>query len=33
MAPYAGWTVRGGPAAILAGEDVMPPLAPVPELD
>jgi protein-tyrosine phosphatase len=31
FAPYAEWTVRDGPAAILAGEDVMPPLAPVPE--
>jgi protein-tyrosine phosphatase len=29
FAPYAEWTVREGPAAILAGEDVMPPLAPV----
>ena len=33
MAPYAEWAVREGPAAILAGEDVMPPFAPVPELD
>jgi protein-tyrosine phosphatase len=33
MAPYAGWAVREGPAAILAGEDVMPPFAPVPEAD
>ena len=31
IAPYAEWTVRDGPAAILAGEDVMPPFAPVPE--
>ena len=31
FAPYAEWTVRDGPAAILAGEDVVPPLAPVPE--
>ena len=31
IAPYAEWTVREGPAAILAGEDVMPPFAPVPE--
>lgn len=30
-APYAEWAVREGPAAILAGADVMPPLAPVPE--
>jgi protein-tyrosine phosphatase len=29
FAPYAEWTVREGPAAILAGEDVTPPLAPV----
>jgi protein-tyrosine phosphatase len=33
VAPYAEWTVRDGPAAILAGEDVMPPFAPVPEPD
>ncbi|MGH2978480.1 MAG: tyrosine-protein phosphatase [Solirubrobacterales bacterium] len=33
VAPYADWTVRDGPAAILAGEDVMPPFAPVPERD
>ena len=33
LAPYAEWTVREGPAAILAGEDVMPPFAPVPEAD
>jgi protein-tyrosine phosphatase len=31
FAPFAEWTVREGPAAILAGEDVMPPFAPVPE--
>jgi protein-tyrosine phosphatase len=31
VAPYAEWTVRDGPAAILAGEDVKPPFAPVPE--
>jgi protein-tyrosine phosphatase len=31
FAPYADWTARDGPAAILAGEDVMPPFAPVPE--
>jgi protein-tyrosine phosphatase len=31
FAPYAEWAVRDGPAAILAGEDVMPPLAPLPE--
>ena len=31
FAPYAEWAVREGPAAILAGEDVMPPFAPVPE--
>jgi protein-tyrosine phosphatase len=31
LAPYAEWTVQDGPAAILAGEDVMPPFAPVPE--
>ena len=28
MAPYAEWAVHEGQAAILAGEDVMPPLAP-----
>ena len=33
IAPYAEWTVRDGPAAILAGEDVMPPFAPVAERD
>jgi protein-tyrosine phosphatase len=33
IAPYAEWTVREGPAAILAGRDVMPPFAPVPEPD
>ena len=33
VAPYAEWAVREGPAAILAGEDVMPPFAPVPEPD
>lgn len=33
MAPYARWAVREGPAAILGGEDVMPPFAPVLELD
>jgi hypothetical protein len=31
FAPYAEWTVRDGPAAILAGKAVTPPLAPVPE--
>lgn len=30
-APFADWTVQDGPAAILAGMDVMPPFAPVPE--
>jgi protein-tyrosine phosphatase len=33
FAPYAEWTVRDGPAAILAGKAVTPPLAPVPEAD
>ena len=33
IAPYAEWTVGDGPAAILAGRDVMPPFAPVPEPD
>ena len=33
IAPHAEWTVREGPAAILAGRDVMPPFAPVPEAD
>jgi protein-tyrosine phosphatase len=33
IAAHAEWTVREGPAAILAGEDVMPPFAPVPEPD
>jgi protein-tyrosine phosphatase len=31
VAPFAGWTVTEGPAAILAGEDPVPPFAPVPE--
>jgi protein-tyrosine phosphatase len=31
FAPHAEWTVRDGPAAILAGKAVTPPLAPVPE--
>jgi protein-tyrosine phosphatase len=31
LAPYAEWTVQDGPAAILAGWDVVPPFAPVPE--
>jgi protein-tyrosine phosphatase len=31
LAPHAEWTVRDGPAAILAGDDVLPPFAPVPE--
>ena len=29
VAPYAEWAVQEGPAAILAGGDVMPPFAPV----
>ena len=33
LAPYAEWTVREGPAAILAGQDVMPPFPLVPEVD
>jgi protein-tyrosine phosphatase len=33
VARYAEWTVRDGPAAILAGKDVLPPFAPVPEAD
>jgi protein-tyrosine phosphatase len=33
VSPYAEWTVREGPAAILAGKDVMPPFAPVPGAD
>lgn len=33
VAPYAEWAVREGPAAILAGEDVMPPFAVVPEAE
>jgi protein-tyrosine phosphatase len=33
MAPYAEWAVGEGPAAMLAGEDVIPPFAPVPEPD
>lgn len=33
VAPHAEWTVRDGPAAILAGEDIVPPFAPVPEAD
>ena len=31
VAPFANWTVSEGPAAILAGEDAVPPFAPVPE--
>jgi tyrosine-protein phosphatase YwqE len=31
VAPFADWTVQDGPAAILAGMDVMPPFVPVPE--
>jgi protein-tyrosine phosphatase len=31
VAPHADWTVNAGPAAILAGHDVMPPFALVPE--
>jgi protein-tyrosine phosphatase len=31
LAPHAEWTVRDGPAAILAGNDVLPPFAPLPE--
>jgi protein-tyrosine phosphatase len=33
VAPYAEWAVQDGPAAILAGRDVMPPFTPVPEPD
>jgi protein-tyrosine phosphatase len=33
IGPHADWTVRDGPAGILAGENVMPPFAPVPERD
>ena len=31
VAPFSEWTVQDGPAAILAGMDVMPPFVPVPE--
>ena len=31
IAPFAEWAVREGPAGILAGEDLMPPFAVVPE--
>jgi tyrosine-protein phosphatase YwqE len=33
IAPYAEWAVGEGPAAILAGKDVTPPFATVPEAD
>ena len=33
FAAYADWTVTDGPAAILAGGEVVPPFAPVPEAD
>jgi protein-tyrosine phosphatase len=33
VAPYADWAVEAGPAAILAGQDVMPPFTPVPEAE